>query len=338
MVVNSMSKEKMNVSVVVICLNEEKNIAVVLDSLLLQVYPASCYEILVVDGGSKDKTQEIVRSYSKRNRCVRLIVDAGGSITSSRNVGIKHAIYPYIAFTDADCITPRNWLAGLAIGYRKNAVACSNLAGVGGANIPPTAAEPFLEAIGIAFDSFLGSLGSLQAKPFVTDKVVDSISCANSFYSKKALEDAGFFSEDLGNQGEDWELGYKLRQQGYVLVGLGGHFVWHKMRSTPRLFWKNMVFYGDGRMRLTVKHPSGFRLLYGLPFLFAAAIFSVVLFPFYKVVLLPLLYFPFILLYSWRLCLLKRKLSLTFRVFVVFLILHFGYTYGELKGLRWMMK
>lgn len=334
-----MIMEHLKVSIVVITLNEEKNIGVLLDSLLKQNYSPSAFEVIVVDGGSKDDTQKIVHAYHEKGK-IKLAVDNGGSITSSRNKGIQHARYSYIAFTDADCIAPQNWLSGLVDGYLKHASSLQNskLAGVGGANIPPEQTTPFVEAIGIAFDSFLGSLGSLQAKPFAVDKKVYSISCANSFYAKKALEDVGLFSEDLGNQGEDWEMGYKLRQKGYILMGLGGHFVWHNLRSTPRSFWKNMVFYGDGRMRLTAKHPSGFRLIYGLPFLFAAAMVSVALFPLHSLFFVPLLYFPLMFLYSFWLCLLKGKLRLTFTVFVAFLILHFGYTYGELKGLRWMMK
>lgn len=333
---NVVKKEQLKVSVVVICLNEERNISAVLGSLFEQSYPSSQFEVLVVDGGSRDKTQQLMKGYIKKDARIKLIIDQGGSITSSRNVGIKRASYPYIAFTDADCIAPKNWLSGLVAGYVKHSSLHQNLAGVGGANIPPVAASSFVEATGIAFDSFLGSLGSLQAKPFAADKVVDSISCANAFYAKQALFAVDLFSEDLGNQGEDWEIGYKLRQKKYVLMGLGNHFVWHNMRSTPRSFWKNMVFYGDGRMRLIAKHPSGFRLIYGLPFLFSLVIISPIFFFLHQLFLLPLLYFPFMLLYSFWLCLLKKKLELTFTVFVVFLILHFGYAYGEVKGLRWL--
>ena len=206
------SQNWFNVSIVVITLNEEKNIGVLLDSLLKQEYPSSAFEVIVVDGGSKDDTQQIVHAYHEKGN-VKLVVDQGGSITSSRNKVIQHAKYPSIAFTDADCIAPPNWLSGLVEGYVKHSSQHLKLAGVGGANIPPEQTTSFVDAVGIAFDSFLGSLGSLQAKPFAVDKKVYSISCANSFYSKKALEDVGLFSEDLGNQGEDWEIGYKLQQK-----------------------------------------------------------------------------------------------------------------------------
>ena len=325
----------LQVSVVVITLNEEKNIGVLLDSLLKQTYDTDRFEIIIVDGGSKDKTQEIVKSYEQKGN-VQLIVDKGGSITSSRNLGVRSARFPYIAFTDADCIAPKDWLSGLVDGFRELDV--ENLGGVGGANIPPKDASYFLSAVGIAFDSFLGSLGSIQAKPFSSTKKVFSISCSNSMYSKKALESVGLFSMDLGNQCEDWELGYKLGKKGYQLFGLADHFVWHNMRSTPASFWKNMVFYGDGRMRATKKHPNGFRLIYALPFVFILGMASIVLSFAHWIFLLPLLYFPVIFLYSFWLCLLKGKLKLLNSVVLAFLILHFGYAFGEVKGLRWFLR
>ena len=57
---NSMTK----ISVVLTTKNEEKNIKVLLESLINQEEP---YEVLVVDSDSTDKTQEIVKNYSNKN-------------------------------------------------------------------------------------------------------------------------------------------------------------------------------------------------------------------------------------------------------------------------------
>ena len=57
------------ISVVLTTKNEEKNIGKLLDSLMAQEEP---YEVLVVDSGSTDKTQDIIREYSKKNNCIKL--------------------------------------------------------------------------------------------------------------------------------------------------------------------------------------------------------------------------------------------------------------------------
>ena len=51
------------VSIVIPCLNEESYIVALLDSLAAQDYGPDGIEILVSDGGSTDRTRELVRGY-----------------------------------------------------------------------------------------------------------------------------------------------------------------------------------------------------------------------------------------------------------------------------------
>lgn len=328
----------MKVSVIVVTLNEEKNILPCLQSLLKQDIPKEDYEILVVDGGSTDKTQENVEEIAKQHSSLKLLVKENGSITTCRNIGIKFAQHEYIAFTDADCVVPEDWLKRLFHGYSRHTVGNPKLAGVGGANISPENGNSFQQAIGIAFNSFLGSLGSIQAARMKKEKPVFSISCSNSLHRKKILEEVGMFSEDLGNQGEDWDLGVKLEKKGYVVYGLKDSFVWHNFRATPAAFWKNMVFYGDGRIRLTKKHPDFVKMKYILPLFFIPIFFlSLLVGALTKKlwIFVPFLYFPLIFLYSFMISLLQKKIGLVFHVFFVFVLQHFGYAVGMWKGCRW---
>jgi cellulose synthase/poly-beta-1,6-N-acetylglucosamine synthase-like glycosyltransferase len=320
--------------VIVVTWNEEKNIENCLQSLLKQDVSQEEYEIIVSDGGSKDNTQNIVKVLAKKHKHIHLLVKEKGSITVCRNLGITHAKYEYIAFTDADCIVPENWLTQLQNGFSRHSV--DNCAGVGGANIPPASGNQFQKAIGIVFNSWLGSLGSIQAMPVKEDKQVFSISCSNSLYKKQALIEVNMFTEELGNQGEDWDMGAKLQQKKYVVYGIHDSFVWHHLRPDATSFWKNMVFYGDGRMLLTKKHPTIIKPKYFIPLFFIPVfVFSAVLFALfhYPVLLVPFLYFPFILLYSIIIAI--KKPTLILLVFIAFLLQHFGYSLGELKGLRW---
>ena len=52
------------ISVIIPSYNEEANIARCLHSLLKQTIPREQYEIIVVDGNSKDKTREIAERYA----------------------------------------------------------------------------------------------------------------------------------------------------------------------------------------------------------------------------------------------------------------------------------
>jgi cellulose synthase/poly-beta-1,6-N-acetylglucosamine synthase-like glycosyltransferase len=331
----------MNVSIVVITYNEENNISECLDTLMAQNYKGK-YEIIIVDGKSKDKTIDIVKKYAKKYGAdkIRLLVREGYSQTRSRNEGIMDSKYEYVAFTDADCVLPKNWLSILTKKFSEYEKKDSQLAGVGGANIPPENNENvFLGAMGIAFDSWIGSMGSIQAKPLDKDRKVFSLSCTNCIYDKKSLIDAGMFPDyKRRHLGDDWIVGLRMKNKKYTLIGLKDSYVWHKMRSTPKKFFSNMFLYGHVRMHAIKKYFKENSIIYFLPLIFiigflTSMILSVILRDY--IFLLPLLYFPLILLYSAFLCIQKGKIGLTFQVFVVFLSLHFGYSLGELYGIKW---
>ncbi len=84
----------MKVSVCITTFNEEQSIEKLLKSILSQTKVPD--EIVIVDGGSTDKTVERIRNYKK----VRLIISKGTSIAKGRNLAVKKAIYSMIAMTE----------------------------------------------------------------------------------------------------------------------------------------------------------------------------------------------------------------------------------------------
>lgn len=89
------------ISIVIPTLNEEKIIERTLSSLKRLTLP---HEIIVSDGGSKDRTAEIARRYADK-----VIVYAGTTrqnIAMGRNAGAAVATGDYLAFLDADCSIP----------------------------------------------------------------------------------------------------------------------------------------------------------------------------------------------------------------------------------------
>jgi hypothetical protein len=60
------------------------------------------FEVVVIDNGSTDGTQQVVEEYAKRDPRIRLIHGKGGSIASALNEGIKAAKGKYICQLDSD--------------------------------------------------------------------------------------------------------------------------------------------------------------------------------------------------------------------------------------------
>jgi glycosyltransferase involved in cell wall biosynthesis len=77
--------------------NSEQYIRETVDSVLAQTYPV--HEVIVVDDGSTDRTQEVLASYGDRIRYVRQ-ANAGPPV--ARNTGLAHATGNWIALLDSD--------------------------------------------------------------------------------------------------------------------------------------------------------------------------------------------------------------------------------------------
>jgi cellulose synthase/poly-beta-1,6-N-acetylglucosamine synthase-like glycosyltransferase len=93
-------------SIVLNVMNEEKNIADLLDSLVVQEGPI---EIIVVDAASKDRTRDVVKSYVDRYPFVTLHVKPGRR-GESTNYGVSLAKGDFIMFTGGTCIANPFWV------------------------------------------------------------------------------------------------------------------------------------------------------------------------------------------------------------------------------------
>src|SRR5947209_13220762 len=86
-----------SVSVIIPTYNHGRFIADAIESVLAQTYPVS--EIIVVDDGSTDETQEVVEKFGEK---VRYIEQANAGVSAARNTGIENSDGDLVAFLDAD--------------------------------------------------------------------------------------------------------------------------------------------------------------------------------------------------------------------------------------------
>ena len=93
------------VSIVIPAHNEERYLSQCLTSLFDQGYPSDKYEIILVNNNSTDRTQKIAESFK-----INIIEQKIGPVGAVRNAGAVRAQGSILAFIDADCVAPDDWL------------------------------------------------------------------------------------------------------------------------------------------------------------------------------------------------------------------------------------
>lgn len=94
-----MNNQKPEVSVVIPTYNRAHLISRAIQSVLSQSYQN--LEIVIIDDGSIDNTEEIIKSF-KNDRIVYIRHDKNKGASAARNTGIKASKGEYIAFQDSD--------------------------------------------------------------------------------------------------------------------------------------------------------------------------------------------------------------------------------------------
>lgn len=98
------------ISVIVPFHNEQQYIEASITALLSQNYPRDCYEIIMVDSNSTDRSAEIVGRYPQ----IRLFREAKRGAYAARNRGVAECNGSIVALTDSDCAPDPDWLQRIA--------------------------------------------------------------------------------------------------------------------------------------------------------------------------------------------------------------------------------
>lgn len=100
----------MRVSIIVTVKNEAQSLARLLDSIAAQTRAPD--ESVIVDGGSTDRTLDILREHAARLR-LKIIAQPGANISQGRNRAIREATGDIICATDAGTRLEPDWVAEL---------------------------------------------------------------------------------------------------------------------------------------------------------------------------------------------------------------------------------
>jgi glycosyltransferase involved in cell wall biosynthesis len=156
----------------------------------------SDYEVIVVDGGSVDRTVEIAKHFTDR-----IITTASRPVGAARNEGAKVADGEIVAFIDADTIASRHWLATIDQSFKDPSVI-----GVTG---------PTLPSDGIALDLVTYRLWTVYLQRVLLSAGMPHVIGFNCAYRRNTFVQVGGFDE-TNVTSEDIGLARKMRRLGRI--------------------------------------------------------------------------------------------------------------------------
>jgi glycosyltransferase involved in cell wall biosynthesis len=181
------------ISVIIPTLNEEKYIKYAFEGLENQTFKD--FEVIVVDGGSKDSTRKIAKRYAK------VVVERARGAGRARNTGARSARGEILLFIDADTRPSKALLSAYAREFRRN----EKVVAVTGP-ILPLEKVPLRVELGYKFVSILFVKASIIfRKP--------SFIGSNFAVRKEAFERSGGFDANMMTY-EDWEFSNRLKKYG----------------------------------------------------------------------------------------------------------------------------
>lgn len=219
------------ISVVIPTLNEEKYLPSCFDAIENQSLPRDKFEIIIVDGGSTDKTISIAKGHADK------IIRGKNPIGAARQAGLKAARTQLVAFTDADSMPKPNWLKmGLEFFKDPKVVGGYGLFEFDNNNLP-------LELYAHSFRQII-RLGA------VLDVYIPM--GYNFFMRRDVALMAGGFREDFSII-EEWEFARRMKK--YGVIKFNPHI---KVRTSARRFasWKGLIPYLQALPHFLIKKTT----------------------------------------------------------------------------------
>lgn len=322
-----MEEAKKFVSIVIPCRNEENYIEQCVDSMAKQSYGIENIEVLVVDGMSTDKTQEIIKKYSEKVPSVKLILNEKKVAPVAMNLGIKKAKGDIIIIFGAHSYMDKD--------YVKNSVEKlqdDNVAVVGG-RIINISENNLSEAISLSMGSPFG-VGNALFRYSEKEEFVDTV--AFGAYKKEVFEKVGLFDEQFVRNQDD-ELNFRVSKAGFKMLlspSIKSHYY---TRGSLSKLWKQYYQYGFWKVRVIQKHKRPPAIRHLIPLIFVSGIILGTIVSIFSS-LLRIAFFSVLGLYAilagvYAVKACDKKYKHVPRIMLCFLILHLSYGLGFLEGI-----
>lgn len=242
-------------SIIIPVYNRPEEIKELLESLTKQTYKN--FEVVIVEDGSKDSAEEIVKSFQKKLSIQYFYKENSGQ-GLSRNYAYERASGDYFIVFDSDCLIPPHYLA--AVEARLNT---DYLDAFGGPDRADTSFTPVQKAISYSMTSLFTTGGIRGNKKGVGTFHPRSF---NMGISKEVWQRTKGYI--ITRMGEDIEFSIRIMSYGFKVGLIEEAYVYHKRRTDFKQFFKQVHFFGRARINIYRFVPSELKITHFFPMCF----------------------------------------------------------------------
>jgi glycosyltransferase involved in cell wall biosynthesis len=250
------------VSVVIPARNEERRIGACVAALLDQTYASDRMEIVIAEGGSDDRTREIVSALVNEHQGVRLVDNPTGRTPTALNAAILASRGSVICRMDAHSVALPDYVE------RCVAVLKSSGAWAVGGRMDKVGDSPLAGAIAAAATSRFGigdSAFHYATVPTETESVY--LGC----WPKEVFHRIGLFNPALVRNQDD-ELSMRIHEAGGVVWFDPTIVVRYHGRESLTSLFRQYRGYGRWKVPVLRLHPGAMRWRHAIPPMFVSSL------------------------------------------------------------------
>jgi len=251
------------ISVCIITKDEEKNLLQTLGYLSQQSYWKENFEIIIVDGNSKDNTIKSADAFLKEKGIEHTIVNEkkyenkwwwyayGHSFARNVSIDLVSDKSKYVAQIDADCRADKYWLENLWIKI-KSAEKSDKIAWSWWPRLVETEwnISKFELMLNNYFCSYIMTLWNPAFCVRKGIKYIPSIAGYNSIYKAEIIKKY-MFNTAYATFFDDIEINYRLSKDWYKFLYCPEAKIWHRLDETFWQFLKHMQKYWSWAAKMT---------------------------------------------------------------------------------------
>ena len=228
--------------------NSEKTVGDTIKSVISQDFPHENMEIIVVDGGSKDKTIDIVNNTLTGTKIdASIIFDKGKGLGAARQMVVDNARGNYILWVDSDVILSKDFLKRQLDFLKKHTE-------VGMARGKSEYCE-----------SLLGFLADTQSLFF---SILKGVCLSATICRTEALREINGFDKRIKGASEDVDVRIRMLLKGWKVTMNPEATFYHAPKYTFRSLYRQNSWYGYGDHFISHKYEGLVNIAYKLPPIF----------------------------------------------------------------------